>query len=350
MFWTTNLTTVHADRVDPSEVITSIDLQSWVGRETDPYPVRVVNDSDDDYTGMVSVSAGYVEVSLDARREYAPALNYSVAAQSVGPTIFVRGWSELSLTEGTYEVTLSALAGPALTVNYSLSRPDTSEDATVSGRGDRLAGEKTLQVQHKFDLYGTPAILIEYTPLPKPDDSLPRVTSIQDLRNHNIREWCNPANAVVGYVATRYDTTAWSGEHVIQGLTGGEAGEIESAQTERSMIALPPDCEAFAPTWRKDLVPFGTIAPEVPAYQGTVWTVLLADGEYALTSIRTQDYYTGEFLYYYSDLLKVTYPSPVGDGYIPWNVLLDSQWRPVSYVSGWSLEAIDEYSEYGGYL
>lgn len=344
LFFTTNMQTIDPTLVAESEKVTSITMQSYAG-QTDKTQFRIGNPSTGDEALLIYSTDPNITISLNEVRGFAPALNLTVEAETVGSTIHVSLSAPLDPTEG--DRTGHIIAGnEILSVNYFLA--STKEADTDKPPIERFPGTETFNILEQFENEGEAVIIYRYDPITKPIGEPTGAVSTALFESLNCpAEFCNRNNFIVGYrLVGNYPTKAFVGDEQLDQNTLHDfiTGGLTYSNTSR--LLLPPNFEGFNPKPLHTRVLFAMgITVQTPAFQHTQFTIKRNDGEYALLNIRQQSYFKGQFLYYSCDLARINYPGGSDDvGFLPWNQLYDEHGKIVAYIKSWSdIDRSDPY-------
>lgn len=350
MFFTNNNLNSLAADISETEKINSVSVAAWAGRASERFAFfRIVNDSETDKIVLVYSDNQDVELSLD-KRHFAPALDYEVDANKVGDGLYVRCLAADDVEEGDRVATIKIVNESAsLVVNYFQAQ--VNEGDTDDSQARRFSGDNTFEVAEFFETDGETVRIIEYTPQPKPT-CLTNPFSFGELKNRKLEEWCNQFNEVVGYKASYHYSKAFVGDRDSLMNKLYNPKEISLTLSDTNSIILPHDFQGFNPSWQKILEPVGEITPGVIGYQGNVYTIMRDNFEYALRNIRRVGFFRGQILFYLAELVRVHYPGGASaESFLPWNEILDNDWKVIDYVKSWSLDPqTDEYCPYNPYL
>lgn len=348
--FTTNLTTVNAGYVDDSEKVDTISLQTYAG-QTDQTTVRIINNQAGIADVLVYTTDPNLSLSLNDSRGFVPAIDMSIGAGAVSPTIWVKLTADLDAGEGARQSTIFC-GEKKLIVNYYIAQANTGDIPTKS-QADRYLGTETLNILEQFENEGEVVVIDEYIPQMKPGKPMTGVCySNKDFVGFNSpAEWCNPKNERAGYKKVNtYQVKAFVGDQnlTMSNLIDYLQGDLTF--TDESRLLLPPDFEGFRQTTNPIRVRFSDYSSQTKLYQHTVYVLHRHNAEYALLNIREQSYFRGQFLYYVADLSRIQYPGADSmQGFLPWNMLFDSSGKFVQYVKSWSTTSIeDPYGEITG--
>ncbi|HNQ22454.1 MAG TPA: collagen-like protein [Phycisphaerae bacterium] len=335
IFFTSNQTTTDAAAVGAGELLTALAVKAWAGQAGEPASFRIGNSGAEAVNLALYATSLSIELSSD-KRYWGPALNYSVAAGKVGDTVYVRALATIDELERDETAYIIADA-ERLQIDFYLA--PVNEIDTEKSQGYKYAGENTAEVRQFFDSDGEAVRIIEYQPLPKPDRSELESGYVVDLSLYSPREWCNPFNEVVGFTRHEYFTRAFVGDREELKNASYNLRDLNLTYSDHMAILLPHDFPGFDPTPRKTLVPFSEVAPDQWGYQGTTFTILRDDGEYALRNIRRVGFFKGQILFWYCELIRVQYASGASvDSFLPWNEILDREWKTIAVVPEWSTD------------
>ena len=349
MFFHQNAITSNAADVADSERIYSISVKTWAGQATedDQIPFFCLgNDGADDQDITVYTSNPILQLSLN-KRNWSAGLDVPVKAGATSDAIFVRATADLDAIEND-NIGIIFADTEKLTVHFFIA--ESNEGDTGKSQAYRFTGDNTREIAQFFAESGESLRVIEYTPLPKPQGKPSGVIKMSDLRMRNdVTEWCNPNNHRIGYRPREWFCKAFVGDSdnqlfaKFQNHLGLNLGFIQ-----QNTIILPADFQGFNPTWRKDIVPFGNVSPLVTGLQGTVWTVFRDNDEYAIKNITRRGFFKGQILFWSGDLIKIHRAGgETNESYLPWNEIIDVDWKVISYVPGHSLDSFaEEYNPY----
>jgi hypothetical protein len=345
IFFHVNKINSKASDVSDSDRITSISVKTWAGQPTadDEQPFFCLgNDGTEDKDILLYVTSNSLQLSAN-KRQWSPAINIFLSANKTSDAVYLRCIADLDVMEGDSQATIVA-DGSILEVDYFLA--GINETDTDKSQAARFSGDNSREVREFFLTEGEALRILEWTPLPKPS-CLSNPFKLQDLRNQSIQQWCNPNNRQVG----------WSlQEHYVKGFCGDREAitnrfydpkNLGFTLNETNALILPHDFQGFDPTWQKTLIEFSQLTPFQKAYQGTVWTLLRDNTEYALRNIKTQRFFRGQVMMFSADLVRVHTPGgSASENFLPWNELLNEDWKVIDYVAGFADDLIeDPYSD-----
>jgi hypothetical protein len=344
LFFTNNRIASLASNILDSERITEVFVQAWAGQSGDAEFFCVGNDGSADRELTLYPSSPNIQISNNGRTWDQSALDYSVKAGAVGDAVFVRVIADLDTIEGD-RVGLVHADEASLTVRYFLA--EINEGDTDRSQAYRFSGDNTFEVREFFETDGEALRLIEYEPQPKPlepgENPLTRIA----MNNRTIREWCNPHNKVVGFKAYEWTTKGFVGDRDQLLNSVYDVKAVSFTFGDSNAVLLAHDFEGFDPSWRKALELFSVDAFGRGKYQGTTWTLYRDNQEYALRNIRRVGFFKGQILFYFADLERIHYPGGIHEtSFLPWNELLDAEWKPIDYVRSWSTTRYEEAYEY----
>lgn len=347
LFFTANDTASNVLDLSADERILSVRVQAWAGQAGEPAFFCIGNEGTEDRSLTLYVSTPDIQLSTDGRWWH-PAIDYAVQAGKIGNAVFVRAIADLDAIEADRFGYVHA-DDSKLSVYYFLA--ESNEGDTSKSQAQRFSGENTREIADFFTNDGEAVRIIEYEPQTKPTEPITNPTTLLELNSRTVREWCNPANRAVGFRAYQHWTRAFIGDKDEMTNAMYSLSDLVFTFSDTNAILLPADFAGFSPTWRKTLVPFGIEDVGRSKYQGTVWTVWRDNNEYALRNIRRGGFFKGQVLFWYADLTRVHYPGGSNeDGFLPWNELLDVNWKPIDYVRSWSQTHVDlEYVYFDGY-
>lgn len=351
MFFHVNAINSLAADVAESEKIYSIHVKTWAGQSTedDQIPFFCLgNEETTDQTVLLYSSNPDIQISLN-KRQWFPAMEITVIAGMTSDCVFIRATADLDAIESDRTGTIFA-GSEKLTVNYFLA--ESNEGDTERSQAYRFSGDNTREIAEFFETDGEAVRIIEYTPLPKPTGKPSGVIKLEDLRmRNNPVEFCNRFNHRVGYVVSgEYYCKAFIGDAETMQNKIYDNLNLNLSFSGENIILLPANFSGFNPTHRKTLIPFGEVSPEVIGYQRTIFSIFRGDNEYHLADIKRQGFMRGQTLLYSSRLQLIQYPggqSPTG--YLPFNEIVNADWKVIHYVAGWSTTQY-ESNEYDPYV
>lgn len=333
LFFTSNRLTTDAAAVVPGELLDGLSVKAWAGQVGEPASFRIGNSGTEDASLPLYSTSVSVELSSD-RRYWGGSLSYSVAAGKVGDTVYVRALASLDELERDETAYIVADAD-RLRIDFYLA--GVNEGDTDKSQSYRYAGENTREVREFFETDGEAVRVIEYEPLAKPDRGDLESGYVYDLNRYSIREWCNPLNEDVGFVRRYWHAKAFVGDRQTFLNAAYNLEDLRLNFGDSNAILLPDNFEGFNPTWQKNMALFSQVAPNQWAFQPTVWTIWRDNVEYALRNIRRIGFFKGQILFWLADLVRVQFPGGAStESFLPWNELVDPEWKPIAYVPEWS--------------
>lgn len=330
IFFCRDMTTSSAAAVAEDDKISSVACKTWAGQADDnPQPFRLGNLSADDENVLVSVTAPDLQLSLN-RRQWSAALTVPVKAGRTSDAIWISCIAEPSVTEGE-RIGLVSAGGASLTVNYFLAATNEGDDDSDKSQAYRYSGDNSREIRAFFESDGTTCRLREYTPIEKPTGA---PTSLLGIEYRELSEWTNPMNFVVGWEAQDWYTKAFIGDPNDIRNRFYNFTDLSISFGDNASILLPHDFPGFDPSPRKHLVPFSQLTQWTQAYQGTIWTVFMADQEFCLRQpIRPSTFFRGQVLFWSADLAAVKNAGGDSSDYLwPWGELIDQDWRVIASV------------------
>jgi len=346
LFFTNNKIASLAAKILDAEKINEVAVQAWAGQAGSAEFFCVGNDGTSDVEITLYSSSPDIELSNNGRNWY-QGIDYSVQAGGVGDAVYVRAVADLDAIEGDKLATIQA-DGATLTVRYFLA--EINEGDTSKSQAHRFSGDNTYEIHEFFETEGEGLNIVEYEPQPKPLNAVTNPTTLIEMNNRSVREWCNPLNQVVGFKSRRWLTKGFIGDRDQLLNSIYDIKELSFSFGDSNSVLLSYDFEGFDPSWMKTLVSFGETSYGIEKYQGTVWTLFRDNQEYALRNIRRVGFFKGQILFYLADLERIHYPGGAAEtSFLPWNEIMNVGWKVIDYVRSWSVEPLEEpYEPYLG--
>lgn len=343
--WTTNLITNRADEVSPNEIVSSVNLATYVG-QSDERPLRLLNDSDNEVTTLIYSVSPFVLISATSKtKDFGLNQQITVAPNSLSDTVWLQLKPDIDHAEVTSK-TLVIADGASLTVNYSIYSAFDRE--TETPLADRYLNQEQLQIVEQFQTNGQTCKIQVYYPINKPISPI-ATSRVMPTRLHSslwsVSEWCNPRNGLVGYrLMDEYYTKAFIGDFSVDTPFQHNIMNDSVGFKDTSQILLPPDFIGFARSENPRVAVFN-FAQHYIWLQHTVFLLLMNDQRYHITNIRKQFYYPGQFLYYHADLFRLQMSSGQADTlYSPFNQIWDTNGKQVAFIKAFAdLKLEDPY-------
>ncbi len=330
--YTLNKLTDDVSELQPSELITSTQLVTYVGSQ-DVVCLRIANFGDKDATLDVTSISPFINVSRDKQRGYSQTLTISVAGQKVSECVFIRLLPSIEMAEVNASTTLN-IGNDIFTVNYFVA--GVNEGETSVAFSDRFSTEKTDQITSLIEKAGDVTHLIRFIPNNKP--LAPNQTKRMSIAGHSslydVAQWCSPANPTVGYRASHFYVKAFVGaeELVSNMLHNYVTNGLEFG--DHTQIIIPASFVGFLNGFNEKRVLFysGLTTPQL-AFQHTCWAIKRNDGYYHLSNLKRLMFFNSVLLAWSADLVRINEPGASSDvGYLPWNILYGLDRKPVDYI------------------